>query len=190
LPVHFPRPVTTKNDERHDGNMTIPEPMIDSSAAPMETVTVISGFALGLEGSLFKSARTLRIEIEVVRLRSPSQIKKASQERTSIHEADTLIEGETGPTYVLYQGEIQIEKARYKLVDMDIRRLDSGVVMKAGLADIRDCDESFPLHIKKGNLIGEIETKECGGTAKGLLVINQGIFSGRYTVRLDTPIKY
>lgn len=168
--------------------MTIPEPMINSSAAPMETVTVISGFALGPEGSLFKSARTLRIEIEVIRPHSPSQIKKAPRERKSIHEADTLIEGKTDPTYVLYRGEIQIEKARYKLVDMDIRRLDSEVVMKAGLADICDDDESFPLHIKKGNLIGEIETKESGGTAKGHLVINQGIFSGRYTVRLDAPV--
>lgn len=168
--------------------MIIPEPMIDSSATPIETITVISGFALGPEGSLFKSARTLRIEIEVVRLRSSFQIKKASQERKSIHEADTLIEGEMDPTYVLYRGEIQIEKARYRLVDMDIRRLNSEVVMKAGLADIRDGDERFLHHIKKGNLIGEIETKESGGTAKGLLVINQGIFSGRYTVRLNTPV--
>jgi len=168
--------------------MTIPEPMIGSSAAPTEAVTVISGFALGPEGSPFKSARTLRIEIEGIRLRSPSRVKKAPQERKGIHEANKLIEEKPDPTCLSYHGEIQIEKAHYRLVDIDIRRLDSEVVMKAGLADIRDGDESFSHHIKKGNLIGEIETKECGGTAKGHLVINQGIFSGRYTVRLDAPV--
>lgn len=168
--------------------MTIPEPMIGSSAASMEAITVRNGFALGPEGSLFKSARTLRIEIEGIRLHSPTQIKKAPQERKSIHEANTLIEEKANPTHVLYRGEIQIEKARYKLVGMDIRRLDSEVVMKAGLADIRDGDEGFQHHIKRDNLIGEIETRESGGTAKGCLVINQGIFSGKYTVRLDALV--
>jgi hypothetical protein len=65
--------------------MTIPEPMIGSSAAPMKAVTVRSGFALGSEGSIFKSARTLRIEIEEMRLRSPAQIKKLPQGRKSIY---------------------------------------------------------------------------------------------------------
>jgi len=153
--------------------MTIPEPPIGSSVAPIKTVLVKSGFALGPEGSIFKAARTLRIEIKEMKLHNPTQIREFPQ----------------NPTYV-YRGEIQIEKARYRLVDVNIRLQDSEVVMEAGLADIRDDDKGFPRYSNRNDLIGEIETRESGGIAKGRLVINQGIFSGRYTVHLDAPIEY
>jgi len=157
--------------------LTISETMIGSSLAPIKTVWV--GFALGPEGSFFRSARPIRIEIEYLMRLTSAQIKDLPQNRKSCEEVKMLIEEEVNPTCV-YRGEIQIEKARYRLVGVDLRCRDSEKILKASLADIRDGDEVFP---QRDNLIGEIETRESGGTTKGSLVINQGIFSGRYMVQ-------
>jgi hypothetical protein len=151
--------------------LAISEPMIGSSLAPIKTVWV--GFALGPEGSFFRSAHPIRIEIEYLRRLTSAQIKDLPQNRKSCEEVKMLIEE-------VYRGEIQIEKARYRLVGVYLRCRDSETILKASLADIRDGDEVFP---RRDNLIGEIETRESGGTTKGSLVINQGIFSGKYMVQ-------
>ena len=169
--------------------MTIPGPIIGSFPAPIKTVWVKSGFALGPAEYFFKSARPLRMEIEGLRLLSPAQIRDLLQKRTSIEEVKMLIEEESNPTYI-YRGKIQIEKAHFRLIDVDFRCRDDETILKANLADLREGegDEGFLYTGTRDDFIGEIETRESGGTGKGYLVINQGIFSGRYTVHLDVPV--
>ncbi|HOI70218.1 MAG: hypothetical protein PHN90_07445 [Methanothrix sp.] len=158
--------------------------MIDSTSAPMKIVCVKSGYALGPEGSFFKSARPLRIEIEGTISLSPAQIRELLQKGKGIEENMTQIEGETTP-YYRYWGEIRIENACYRLVEVSFRRQDTYTYFKANLADVREDDEGHPGSGPIAEVIGEIETVDSGGTAKGRLDINQGIFAGEYTVQLN-----
>lgn len=64
--------------------MPIPESTIGSSIPAAETVCVKSGFALGPEGSFFRSARPFKIEIEGLRLFSPAAIEDLMQDRRSL----------------------------------------------------------------------------------------------------------
>jgi hypothetical protein len=165
-------------------NMTIPESTIGSSLPPIQTVWVKSGYALGPEGSLFRSARPLRIEIEGVRLLSPAQIRDLLQNRTSLEEVKMLIEEEADPSYI-FQGKIMIENYYYSLVDVDLRCRDSEMILKANLsddlADLREGDEGVLSPGTEDGFIGHIEMSDCSGTSKGRLVISQGTLSGRYT---------
>lgn len=167
-------------------NMTIPESMMGSSAAPIKTVLAKSGFALGPAGSFFKSARPLRIEIEGLRLLSPAQIKALLQNRKSIEEIKMLIEEEANP-YFLYRGKMRLDGEIYRLVDVDFRSWDSKTVLKANLAEIRGGREGIWSSEAASGVVGRIETKEGVGDARGTLMINQGTLSGRYTVHLDAP---
>ncbi len=169
-------------------NMPIPESAISSSLPPMNTICVKSGYALGPEGSFFKSARPLRIEIEGMRLLSPAQIKDHLLNRTSLEEIKMLIEEEADPSYI-YRGKIRIDNDYYSLVDVDFRCRDSGTILRANLADdLADLREGDGAHLYSGtkdDFVGHIETRVCGGISKGRLVISHGILSGRYNVHLD-----
>jgi hypothetical protein len=165
-------------------NMPIPESTIGSSPHPMQTVCVKSGYALGPEGSLFRSARPLRIEIEGLRFLSPARIEGLLQNRSSLEEVKMLIEEEADPSYI-YRGRIRIENDYYSLVDVDFRCRDSEMMLKANLADDladpHEGDEGIWSSGTEDNLIGHIEIRECDGTYKGHLVISEGRHSGRYT---------
>jgi hypothetical protein len=169
-------------------NMTIPESVICSSLAPIKTVCVKNGFALGPAGSFFKSARPLRIEIEGLRLLSPAQIQDLLQNRTNLEEIKMLIEEEADPSYI-YRGKIRIENDYYSLVNLNFRCRESGTVLRANLADdladLREDDGDRSYAGNNDDIIGQIETRECDGISKGNLVISQGTLSGRYTVHLD-----
>ncbi len=172
-------------------NMTIPESLMDSSAAPIKTVCVKSGFALGPAGSFFKSARPLRIEIEGLRLLSPAQIKDLLQNRKSIEEIKMLIEEEANPSFI-YQGKMRLGRESYRLVDVDFRSWDSETVLRADLAEIRGGREGIWSSEAAGDVLGRIETKETKegvGDGRGTLMINQGTLSGRYTVHLDASFE-
>ncbi len=162
--------------------------MIGSFPSLIKIVCVRSGFALGPEGAFFRSARPLRIEIEGMRLLSPAQIKALLQKGKCAENVKMLVEEDESPSYV-YRGNIQIENAHYRLVKVDFRCSDSEKILKAKLADISEVDKGFLYTCAKEEVIGEIETKESGGTAKGHLDINQGMFIGRYTVYLDAPLE-
>mgnify|MGYP001230760830 CR=1 FL=1 len=169
--------------------MTIPERVIGSAASPIKTICVKSGFALGPAGSLLKSARPLRIEIEGLRLLSPAQIKDLLNSRRSIEEIKMLIEEEVNPSFI-YRGQMIIDREQFWLVDVDYRSEDSGTVLKADLAEVRRGREGFWSSEAAGEVIGRIETKETTegvGDAAGTLLIREGILSGRYKVHLSTP---
>lgn len=165
--------------------MPIPESTIGSSFPQIKTVWVKSGYALGPEGSLIRSARPLRIEIEGVRLLSPVQIKDLLQNRTSLEEVKMLIEEEADPSYI-YRGRIRIGNDYYSLVDVDFRWQGSGIVLRANLADdLADLREDYEGVLSPGTedgFIGHIEMRECDGTSRGSLVISEGNLSGRYTL--------
>ncbi len=167
-------------------NMTIPESPMGSSAGPIKTVWVKSGFALGPAGSFFKSARPLRIEIEGLRLLSPAQIKDLLQNRKSLEEIKMLIEEEANPSFI-YQGKMRLGGELFRLLDVDLRSWDSETVLKADLAEIRGTRDGIWSSEASGDILGRIETKVGAGSAGGSLVISQGILSGRYTVHLDEP---
>lgn len=169
-------------------NMTIPESLMGSSATPIKTVCVISGFALGPAGSFFKSARPLRIEIEGLRLLSPAQIKDLLQNRKSFEEIKMLIEEESNPSFI-YRGKMRLDTESYSLVDVDSRSWDSDTVLKADLAEIRGGREGIWSSETAGDVVGRIETKDGVGDARGTLMINQGTLSGRYTVHLDASFE-
>ncbi|HOO53108.1 MAG TPA: hypothetical protein PLM24_02395 [Methanothrix sp.] len=169
-------------------NVTIPESVMGSSAAPIKTVWVKSGFALGPAGSFFKSARPLRIEIEGMRLLSPAQIKDLLQNRKSIEEIKMLIEEEANPSFI-YRGKMKLDGESYRLVDVDLRSMDSETVLKADLAEIRWGREAIWSSEAAGDVVGRIETKEGIGDARGTLMINQGTLSGRYKVHLDAYLE-
>lgn len=170
--------------------MPIPESTIGSSIPGAETVCVKSGFALGPEGSFFRSARPFKIEIEGLRLLSTARIKDLMQEKRSFEEVKMLIEEEADPTY-LYRGKIRIANEYYSLKDVDFRCQDSEMVLKANLADdlagLREGEGGqpdggvLPSGTEDG-FIGHIEMRESDGASKGRLVISQGALSGRYTV--------
>ncbi len=168
--------------------MIIPDSMIGSSAVPIKTVCVKSGFALGPAGSFFKSARPLRIEIEGLRLLSPAQIKDLLHNRKSLEEIKMLIEEETNPSFI-YRGTMRLDRESYKLVDVDYRSWDSETVLKADLAEIQGERESIWSSEAAGDVVGSIETKERFGDSRGTLMINQGTQSGRYTIHLDAPLE-
>ena len=167
-------------------NMTIPESPIGSSAAPIKTVLVKSGFALGPAGSFFKSARPLRIEVEGLRLLSPAQIKDLLQKRRSLEEIKMLIEEEANPSFI-YRGKMRLDRELFQLVDVHIRSWDSETVLSADRAEIREEREGIWSSQGGGDVVGHIETKEGIGYAGGNLVMDQGTQSGRYTIHLDAP---
>jgi hypothetical protein len=144
-------------------NIPIPESTIGSSAHPILTVCVKSGYALGPEGSLFRSARPLRIEIEGLRFLSPARIEGLLQNRTSLEEVKTLIEEEADPSYI-YRGRIRIGNDYYSLVDVDFRCRDSEMILKANLADdlvnLREGDEGIWSSGTEDNFIGYLDEGE------------------------------
>ncbi len=169
-------------------NMTIPESPIGSSAAPMKTLLVKSGFALGPSGSFFKSARPLRIEVEGLRLLSPAQIKDLLQNRRSLEEIKMLIEEEANPSFI-YRGKMRLDGELFRLVDVHLRSWDSETVLSADLAEIRGGREGIWSSEGVGDVVGHIETKEGVGYARGNLVMGQGTLCGRYTIHLDAPFE-
>jgi len=168
--------------------MTIPESPIGSSAAPIKTLVVKSGFALGPAGSLFKSARPLRIEVEGLRLLSPTQIKDLLQNRKSLEEIKMLIEEEVNPSFI-YRGKMRLDGEFFRLVDVHLRSWDSETVLSADLAEIRGVREGIWSSEGVSDVVGHIETKEGFGHTGGNLVIDQGALSGRYSIHLDAPSK-
>ncbi len=169
--------------------MTIPERVIGSSASPIKTICVKSGFALGPAGSFFKSARPLRIEIEGLRLLSPAQIKDLLNARRSIEEIKMLIEEEANPSFI-YRGNMTVDRERFRLVDVDFRSEGSETLLKADLAEVRKGPESIWSSEVVGDVIGRIETKEMAegvGDAAGTLLIREGNLSGKYKVHLNAP---
>ncbi len=167
-------------------NITISESPIGSNAAPIKTVLVKSGFALGPAGSSSNSARPLRIEIEGLRLLSPAQIRDLLQNRKSLEEIKMLIEEEANPSFI-YRGKMRLGGQCFRLVDLDLRSRDSETVLSADLTEIREARDRTWRSEAASDVVGRIETKEGMGSARGLLVIRQGTLRGRYTVHLDAP---
>lgn len=168
--------------------MTIPESPIGSSAAPIKTFVVKSGFALGPAGSFFKSARPLRIEVEGLRLLSPAQIKDLLQNRKSLEEIKMLIEEEVNPSFI-YRGKMRLDGEFFRLVDVHFRSWDSETILSADLAKIRGVREGIWSSEGVSDVVGHIETKEGSGRSGGNLVIDQGTLSGRYSIYLDAPFE-
>lgn len=167
--------------------MTITESNISPSTIPMKTAFVRSGFAVGPAGSPFQAALPIRMEIEGLRLLSPSQIRELLSSRRSIDEVKMLIEEEANPSFI-YWGNLQLEKERFKLSDLCFRTLDSETVLKADLAEVRG--GGIWSSEAKGAVAGRIETREtkvAGWEGGGTLVIREGPKSGRYRVHLEAP---
>jgi hypothetical protein len=167
-------------------NMTIPESPIGSSAAPIKTFVVKSGFALGPAGSFFKSARPFRIEVEGLRLLSPAQIKDLLQNRKSLEEIKMLIEEDANPSFI-YRGKMGLDGELFQLVDVHLRSWDSETVLSADLTELCEVREEIWSSEGVSDVVGHIETKEGSGHSGGNLVIDQGTLSGRYSIHLDAP---
>lgn len=166
-------------------NMSIPEPRIGSSSAPMKMVFVKSGFVLGPAGSFLKSARPVRIDIEGMRLLSPAQIKDLLQNRKSLEEIKMLIEEEANPSFI-YRGTMSLDGKSYRLADVDFRSRGSEMVLKAEIR--RGCDGVFSSEAS-GEVMGRIEMKERVGYIRGNLIITSGNLRGRYVIHLDPKIE-
>ncbi len=170
---------------------TIPELKIGSSALPRKTSAVKCGLAFGPRGPSLAAALPLKIEIEGLRLLSPTQIRELLTCRRSIEEVKMLIEEEADPTFI-YQGDLSLDGKDFRLVDLYYGYQETETVLRANVAEIGGRGEIRSSEMM-GHVVGRIETREkplgAGGEGLGNLVIKEGALRGRYRIRLDTPPK-
>lgn len=166
---------------------TFTDSYIAPSTIPMKTALVRSGVALGPVGSPFQAPLPIMMEVEGLRLLSPSQIRELLSSRRSIDEVKMLIEEEANPSFV-YWGDLQLGMEKFQLSDLSFRTLDTETVLRADLAEVRGGGIWSPA--AKGAVAGRIETRETGvGGWKGVgsLLIREGPKRGRYRLRLEAP---
>lgn len=152
-----------------------------ASPAPIKSVCTTSGFVLGPDGSLLKSARPIRIEIERLRLIIPSQIRELLEKEKSLAEIKAFVEKDSNPSFI-YRGKMWLDEMAHSLVGLDLAYEGNETILRADVAEIHE-DIWFQ---GSSNIIGHIKAKEGTWGAEGELVIDNGSLSGSYKLFLSS----
>ena len=157
-----------------------------TSSVPIKSVCTTSGFVLGPDGSLLKSARPIRIEIERLRLIIPSQVRELLENEKSLDEIKAFVERDANPSFI-YRGKIWLDGMAHSLVGLDLTYESNETILNADVAEIQE-DIWFQ---GSSSIIGHIKAKEGVWGTKGELEIDKGPLSGSYKLFLNsTPERW
>lgn len=128
-------------------------------------------------------SHALRVSIESIRPIEPMSVRKLLASNMSIEEVREVIRKEEGAA--VSRGVMKLSDSVYRLMDIEMTPSGNNTLLEADLGELKHGAPENDTAIL-GHLSVNLASEETADVSQGTLVVNSGVYGGKYKVLLDT----